>query len=204
VRRALSNLALIMGVACCPASVQAQPTATCDAITDVQERAAVAAAANFVAKTWVENGPDWFAAYDSKAVPRNPFAVSKDISGGVAVHGYVWARDVACNYSRGADAAHATVTYAAGALRFKEGKTGWTKPLQDSVLVALDLSFDDENWSVVDKSPERSVLMPENILRRPEQPELPKPASWPDKRCQAPKHWEGKTCVVQSAPAASK
>lgn len=203
-RRALADWAVILGVACCPAPVWAQATGDCDGVTDLQERAAVSAAANFVAKTWVENGPDWLVAYDSKPVPRNPFAVSKDISGGAAVHGYVWARDVACSYSRGADAAHATVTYAASAVRFKEGKMGWTKPLKSSVLVTLDLSFDDGNWIAVDKSAERSILMPENILRHPEQPEWPKPASWPDKRCQTPKHWEGKTCIAQSVPASTK
>ena len=202
-RCSLTDWTLILGVACCPASARAQATGPCDGVTSVREQAAVAVAANFVAKTWVENGPDWFAAYDSKSVPRNPFAVSKDVSGGAAIHGYVWARDVTCTIGSGPDAASVLMTYAAGAVRFKEGKASWSKPLKNSVLVVLELSDSNGNWTVADKSAERSVLMPENILRHPEPAELPKPNSWPDKRCPPPKSWLGKDCVAQSNGATS-
>jgi hypothetical protein len=199
VRRLFTAAILIFGALVCPVDGWADAVLSCDGITDLQVRAALSGAQSFIAKTWVERGPDWIAGYDSKAVARNPFAVSKDDSGGAAIHGYVWARDVTCSVGSGSDASHVSVVFTAGAVRFKEGKAGWTKPLRNGVLVALDLNQSDGNWVIADKSSEQSVLMPENILRHPELAELPKPESWPDKRCPVPKHWEGKECVAQHA-----
>ena len=203
-RRVLTALTLVLGVGCFSCLCVADADQPCEGVTGVREQAARAAAASFVTKTWVDRGPDWIAAYDSKPVPRNPFAVSKDASGGAALHGYVWARDVTCRFGSGPDTGNLMVTYAAGAVRFKEGKTSWSKPLKNSVLIVLELSETNGNWIVADKSAEQSVLMPENILRHPEPAELPKPNSWPDKRCLSPKSWLGKDCVAQSSGAASK
>lgn len=203
-RRVLTALTLVLGVGCFSGLCLADALQSCEDVTGVREQAARAAAASFIAKTWVDRGPDRIAAYDSKPVPRNPFAVSKDVSGGAAIHGFVWARDVTCKIGSGPDAASVLMTYAAGAVRFKEGKMGWSKPLKDGVLLVLELSETNGNWTITDKSAERSVLMPENVLRLPELAELPKPNSWPDKRCQSPKIWLGKDCVSQNFGAASK
>ena len=195
--------ALILAAASLPVSTRAGSAQQCEAVTDAQTQAAIASAVNFVSKTWVERGPDWISGYDSKPVARNPFAVSKQDSGSAAIHGYVWARDVSCRVIGGLDGGLLSVTFTAGAVRFKEEKTRWSKPQNDSVLVALDLLLSDGNWAVTDKSAERSVLSPENTLRHPETSELPKPNLWPDKRCLFPKHWEGKLCVPEQAGSGS-
>ena len=203
-RQVLTALTFVLGVGCFSCLSLADALQSCGGVTGIREQAARAGADSFISKTWVDRGPDWIAAYDSKPVARNPFAVAKDVSGGAAIHGFVWARDVTCTIGSGPDAASVLVTYAAGTVRFKEGKIGWSKPLKDSVLVVLELSKTNGNWTVADKSAERSVLMPENILRHPEPAELPKPNSWPDKRCPPPKSWLGKDCVAQSSGTASK
>ena len=104
-RRVLTALTLVLGVGCFSCRCLANADQPCEGVTGVREQAARAAAASFIPKAWVDRGPDWIAAYDSKSVPRNPFAVTKDVSGGAAIHGYVWARDVTCTIGSGPDAA---------------------------------------------------------------------------------------------------
>ena len=178
-------MAVMFGAVGFSSPVSAQTPQLCESESDAQLREAIAQAHNFIALTWVERGPDWHAAFDSAAVARNPFASKKVQSGAPATHGYIWARDVSCGITNSEGNAGAAITYSAMSYRFNEDGRGWSKPLRNGVLIALDLVLKDDRWLVTDRSAERSVMLSENILRLPKPEELPNPKEWPDKRRKA-------------------
>lgn len=186
----------LMGAGCIANAAAAQ---TCDSLNDEPLRDALTEAGLFISKTWTIRGPDWLTAYDTPEVRKNPFATKADESGAAASHGLIWARDVACTIANGTDADVEQLTYAAAAFRFNEDGKGWTKLQKNGVIIALDLIRKNGQWSISDKSAERSIILPENVLRLPKADELPLQGAWPDKRCKPPHHWEGKACVEKSA-----
>lgn len=189
-------LAVIMLPIADAGAVDPKAPIACESVADAGWQQAVAEAQSFVVKSWVQRGPDWHAVFESAPVARNPFAIGKDVSGAAATRGFVWARDVVCDVKQGDDPSAVKIAYTAKAFRFSQDNKSWTKPQKNGVLVALELTLKNGNWVIADKSNEFSVLLPDVVVRIPRSDEIPNPAAWPDNRCRAPKHWEGKTCVA--------
>lgn len=167
----------------------------CDSVNDADLREAVTQAKAYIAKSWASRGPDIVTAYDTPEVRRNPFAIKKDASGARATHGRIWARDISCLVTDDPATRMVKLTYTAAAFRFNEDGDRWTKPQKNGVLIALELSQKDGQWSVADRSGDFSVLLPEDVLRLPKPDEIPDQAAWPDKRCRLPRHWQGTICA---------
>ena len=177
---AMAILMLSTSITSCP--VSAQTPQPCESEGDTQLRDAIVESRNFVALTWVERGPDWHTSFDSAAVARNPFASHKEQSGAVATHGQIWARDVSCGIVKRDGNAGAEISYSAASYRFNEDGRGWSKPLKNGVLIVFELALKEDRWTVNGTKADRSVLLPDIVLRRPKPEELPNPKAWLDKR----------------------
>jgi hypothetical protein len=195
VRYAWLGPALLLEIAGAAGALCAETAQPCDVVSDVHQQQAVRQAASFVAKTWIERGPDWHSVFETGAIKKNPFALPKDAAGTPATKGYIWARDVGCSIKPGAESSIYRIAYTAAAVRFNQDNLGWSKPQKNALLIALELSLKDGQWSLTDKSAEFSVLLAGDVQRLPNPDELPSPKAWPDKRCKAPNHWVGKDCA---------
>lgn len=204
VRFGFATFVLILAAYSTAPSAHAGTSQPCENVADLSWRQAIAEAQSFVAKSWVQLGPDWHVAFDSAPVARNPFALEKEVPGAKETHGFVWARDVGCAIKPGDDPSVVKIAYTAKAFRFSQDNTTWSKPQKNGVLIALELTLKSGNWVIADRSSEFSVLLPDVVLRLPKHDELPNPTAWPDNRCRAPKHWEGKTCVASISSARLK
>jgi hypothetical protein len=201
VRFVLSSLALALASFISAAVTRAETQQACENVADLSWQQAIVQSQSFIAKAWVQHGPDWHVAFDSAPVARNPFALEKDATAAPQSRGFVWARDVVCGIKPGDEGSTVRIAYTAKAIRFSQDNKSWSKPQKNGILVALELTLKNGNWTIAEKSSEFSVLLPDAVLGLPKADELPNSAAWPDNRCRAPKHWEGKTCVASISDA---
>ena len=162
-------------------SVAAGPV-VCSTVKDPAHSAAVAAAEAWRAARWAQTGRIWSTAYEIKLAPAMPlgigsFGKTEQLSGGAPptapIAGIATIATVACTtYELGPNQAF-VVRFAARGLRFNENGQGWSAPLRQAVVHALEVRPGASNaaaspaWEIVEMPEARTALMPGTRLSRP-------------------------------------
>jgi hypothetical protein len=174
---------LLFAVAAFAADPDKVSKANCDAVSDASLIAAISEARTQAEKVWLV-GDDWRLAFDVKGTAPNPFDLKKDeaVPASEPFSGLVWARDVVCSVEGAHDAAPVVVSFSAKRYRTREGDAAWSMPLKNGLLAIYEMVRDGDRWIAHDRSSERSILLPEAILRRPTTAELERFSGWPVKQ----------------------
>lgn len=125
---------------------------------------------------WLQDGSNWYTAYELKEPPKNPFDLAaRQAPPAQPVKGYIWAYGISCQASAAPEGMATRYRLVAQAISFHE--TGdWTRPLPNALLVDAIVRKTGDGWALDDKSPETSVLAPDMVRRMPDRAELPKPS----------------------------
>ena len=181
----------------------AESDLNCDSVVDPQQVQSVKDARAYAALSWLQIGPDWHTSFSTKATVQNPFDVSRTSEPSPPVRGQIWARDVVCKIKPLAEGQGYAVLFTATKVRFKDGRSPWSKPQKNGVLIALEVIGTQDAREIRDSSEGLSVVLPDSVLRVPTPDDLPGLAKWPDPRCAMPKYWDGKACVAQQSGSTS-
>jgi hypothetical protein len=150
---------------------------------------------------WLQVGYNWYTAYEIRPKPRNPFDQTAKVEPPVVpVPGMIWANTLVCELSPGANPNETVARVAARGIAFFENRR-WAAPLAPSVMMEVVITKGADTLTLVDRTAESGLVMPEMGFRLPALSEVPKRSLIHGLPCVAEQAWTGKRCA---APPAAK
>lgn len=170
----------------------------CDKVSEPWLKAAVAEGQKLLSQSWLVVGSHYYAAYDVKTAPANPFDIEARkaaAAGAEQIRGYLWASDLRCTIGNAEPDQRIELNFEAAALSFHENGLAWTKPFRAKLLLIV-VARVGSTWVASDERGEYSVLMPELKIRRPAPEEIPPTNAKLRIPCKAEQVWNGRRCAA--------